>query len=791
MTFLSDAKVHDIESKLTSDLSLLGKLYRAKKNMYQKRTVDHSLVDEFVANGWEEETSGLINKTKSKIRREKPHNIRFEDDIWCQLYELGYRTLNIDENFYLPFSTSEQDKKQIDVIAINEDSILVIECKSAEDRKVAPSFREDIDAMSMRMGGYVKSLRQIFGNDKKIQFIFATRNLRLRKEGEDLQRLAQQKIFYYDDNTYDYVNNLISKYRSAAPYQFQGLLFKGKSISTEPISVPALKGSMGGKGYYVFSLEPETLLKIGFVLHRTRANDSEFPTYQRLLVPSRLSGITKFIDNGGFFPNSVILNFNTNGNRLLFDAAGRIGDTHSKAGTLKIPNAYGIAYIIDGQHRIYGYANSKFKKTNTIPVVAFFDLDSEEQLKIFMDINQNQKAVSPSLRLDLEEDLYWESDKADSRIKALKSSIIKVLANEPSSTLYREISVGEDSAALTFAPFYKALSNSGLVPSARGNKYSEDSTLYSLYDTNNLNHSAEMKRAKKNVSEFIMLAYEYAASNYPSLYRDEKSLVFSNRGTFAYIGILGSLNKHLMLMGEVDKNTDSLTRFNAVEKYLNVLLENLSKLPQESKESFLDKLGAGADIDWLRRFQAIIHERVDSYNPDELVDWRQRQDESLQEKARKTSIEIERRIKSVVLDKLKELFGESWDLEINSIKRECLKRAEEEKERHYKEGLGVSSVKWTDMLTISDYKNIIEKSWTKTPATDPAKAHFKTFADDFSIDIGEDFSSKSSKLKWMSYFGIYRNALAHEGTKGKGLNRKEVEFLEFISEKLSIQQYRK
>lgn len=66
-----------------------------------------------------------------------------------------------------------------------------------------------------------------------------------------------------------------------------------------------------------------------------------------------------------------------------------------------------------------------FKKSNTIPVVAFENLDTSEQLKIFMDINENQKAVSPSLRLDLEEDLYWNSDRTDSRIKALRSSIIE------------------------------------------------------------------------------------------------------------------------------------------------------------------------------------------------------------------------------------------------------------------------------------------------------------------------------------------------------------------------------
>lgn len=782
MSYLSDDQIYELKQSITTDVSLLGKLYRSKKAKYQTKTIDHSMIEDFIKDGWEEDKGSTL-KTKTKIRREKLHSTQFEDDIWCQLYELGYRQLNIDENFLLPFSPAKQDKKQIDVIAVNDDSILIVECKSADKRKGAPSFREEIDAMSSRMDGSLKALRQVFGNDKKIQFIFATRNLGVKQDGEDLNRLAQLKVFYFNDNTYEYINNLIAKYKSTASYQFQGLIFKGKSITSDPINVPALKGSMGGKSYFVFSLEPETLLKISFILHRTRANEAEFPTYQRLLVPSRLSGITKFIDNGGFFPNSVILNFNTGNKKLIFEPSSKIGDTHSKAGILKIPNAFGIAYIIDGQHRIYGYANSEFKKTNTIPVVAFCDLESEEQLKIFMDINQNQKAVSPSLRLDLEEDLYWESEKADSRMKALKSSIIKVLANEPSSTLYREISVGEDNAPLTFAPFYRALTSSGLVPLAKGNKYKDEGVLYSMYDTSNLNHGSEMKKAKREIADFIMRAYEFAASNYPSLMltaQDEQSLILSNRGTYAYISILGSLSKYIIHKGLINKKANAAERFEAIEKYVATLLDTLNSLTPEIKKGYLDKLGAAADIEWLRRFQSIIHEKLDDYNPEELSDWRQRQDEGIQEEGRKTTVDIERKIKGIVLKKLKELFGDNWDLEISSIKRECLNRAEEERERNYKEGLGVSHIEWTDMLTISDYKNIITKFWAKYPSNVKTE-DFITLSDIFAIDIDEDFNSKSDKVKWMSYYAKYRNSLAHEGTKGRGLNRNEVEFLQKIN----------
>ena len=47
--------------------------------------------------------------------------------------------------------------------------------------------------------------------------------------------------------------------------------------------VPAIQGEMGGHKYYSFSIEPERLLKIGYVLHRNEANKNMMPTYQRLI----------------------------------------------------------------------------------------------------------------------------------------------------------------------------------------------------------------------------------------------------------------------------------------------------------------------------------------------------------------------------------------------------------------------------------------------------------------------------------------------------------------------------
>ena len=130
-----------------------------------------------------------------------------------------------------------------------------------------------------------------------------------------------------------------------------------------------------------------------------------------------------------------------------------------------------------------------------------------------------------------------------------------------------------------------------------------------------------------------------------------------------------------------------------------------------------------------------------------------------------------------MLEKLKTLFGSDWELEINSIKRACSNRAEEEKEKAYKNGLKVPETHWTEMFFVLDYKKIVEDYWGATP---DSEENFTTFSQEFSIDVGMGFNSKKDRTKWMMIFNQYRNLWAHEGSKEKGLNREEVQFLEKV-----------
>lgn len=772
MAFLTDSQVQKIkEHMIAEDATMLTSKFKSKNTPYDLRTIELNEVDDYKNDGWEVVTT---LKRKVKVQREKAPGRKFEDDVWCLFYNLGFKTLNYDDQLVVQWGAGTGDHHQLDVVAVDDEAIFVVECKAADKIKNA-CFKKDIDNLCQYKEGVTKALRQIYG-EKKVKFVFATRNYKFAESSEDLQRMKDNKVYHFNENSYNYINNLIKAYKTSVKYQFYGLMFKNERISKDTIRVPALKGSMGGHNYYMLSIEPSKLLKIGFVLHRTKVNDSMAPTYQRLLVPSRLKGITKFIDEGGYFPNSIIINFDSSNKKMKvqFEPSSNTGNTNSRFGILSIPNAYGIAYIIDGQHRVYGYAGSQYKDTNTIPVVAFDNMESQEQLKIFMDINENQKSVSPSLRLDLAEDINWDSERADSRMLALRSSIIKVLTRDSNSVLYTKISVGEDSAKLTFKPFDTALSKSSLLPKAANKTYTQDTDVC-LYDCNNLDHNRAMNDAKKRISNLLRESYAYM---YEKLDEDTfKSFFEDNRGTYAFIVLIGSLNKHLIYSEQLNQKSTTEQQIQALSSYFDVLADYLMNIPAEHRNTLFVVKGQGADTTWLHMFENSINGKYPDYQPDGLKEWKESQDENLQLKGQGYGKQIEQILHDRVLEKLQELHGEKWEKTIFEIKAECFKRMSS----NFSEDSDVDETNWPDYLQAQDFKSIIEKNWIIPKEDDET---YVTFENEFSIRISDEepFKSRKDKLKWLSDLISFRNSWT--SPKPKPLSRAQVDELHLILDSL-------
>lgn len=772
MASLTTSQIQSIKEHMTNEKSVLSKKFRAKKLHYVTKSILLNELDDYIKEGWEEVSS---SKFKAKIQKKKPVGMLFEDDIWCMFYNLGFRTLNYDDNLVIQWGDKPEDKHQLDVVAVGEEAIFVVECKATEKLRAA-SFKKDINDICLYKEGVMRVLRQIYGNDKKVKFILATRNYTFAEGCEDEKRLADNKIFQFTDNTYDYINSLIKSYKSTVIYQFYGLMFQHERINNDKIRIPALMGTMGGHNYYMLSIEPAKLLKIGFVLHRTKVNTQiTMPTYQRLLIPSRLKGIGEFIDKGGYFPNTVIINFDNSNkkNRIQFDlASGNSDNTKTKLGYLTIPNAYCIAYIIDGQHRVYGYANSKYKDTNTIPVVAFDGLPSDEQLKIFMDINEHQKAVSPSLRLDLNEDLNWDSPYLNSRLKALRSSIIKQLGRDNSSVLARKIAIGEDTAKLQLKPFDTALSKSSLLPKATTKEFTEHTDVC-LYNTNCIEHNKAMLEAQKRIANLIKECYAYVYYHMIDEYKYEyETFIECNRGTYAFLSLIASLNEYLIRSGKLSQKSSTKEQVDSMAPYFNVLINYLCNMPTDERSNILLIKGQGADTLWLRMYQNAIHKQMPEYNPEGLDAWLETQDKDLQEEGKECGRQIEKIIKDSILRKLAELYGDTWEGKVKKIMGKCLQRMDDNED--------IDNQDWTDFMTLQDYKEIIESNWNVQKDDDES---FVTFEAEFAIPVSDSFRTKTDKLKWIS--DLISFSKAWTTTKGRPLSLTEVNEMRSILQSLA------
>lgn len=151
--------------------------------------------------------------------------------------------------------------------------------------------------------------------------------------------------------------------------------------------------SHDGNDYFLTLMSAEIISEISYVSRR--GVDEEKGAIQRILNKTRISGIRDFLLNGGFFPNTIILNVVEDGNLSIKKSNNSISFNVSPR----------IAQIIDGQHRVEGLKEAikidKSTKKVLIPTVIANNLSTEECAEIFISINTEQKSVPKSLIYDL------------------------------------------------------------------------------------------------------------------------------------------------------------------------------------------------------------------------------------------------------------------------------------------------------------------------------------------------------------------------------------------------------
>lgn len=683
-----------------------------------------------------------------KIRKDKTLEQQFIDKIWILLSKLKYKYLSNTQNFIVKYKVNGATLEQtFNLFAFDNEVILLFICASSYEKDSNNCFFKDIENIRINKHKIEKEILRNFDNYPKVCWVYATNNFSLNLDEKEI--LKSNDIQYLNDSDISYYDKLYQSLGIGAKYQFYGKLFYGKTIPALNNRVPAVKGKMGGHDYYSFSISPESLLKISYVLHRITTSDETIKTYQRMIKKRRIDEITKFIDSNdkktgsNFFPNSIIINIDTKRTKpLKFDLAQSSDkDVDTNIGILHLPNSYRSAYIIDGQHRLYGYANSKYKSTNTIPVIAFENLPAEIQTELFVDINSKQKAVASTLLQILDSELKWNSTNPNIAEKALKSRLVQKLGEDIDSPLYKKFKLGPESTSkeqyltLTYFINYGLSKSQYFIKNIKGNKVQEYGYLYA-------GDLAEQTLLK--AFNFLKLEFDYIISILPEHWAQGNSVegfIAKNIGVTSIVVVLNDI-----LSYEKEKenhNYQSLSAlgiFHITKPYMDILLQGIRDMSQDKLEKMAKYYGAGGVEKVRREFQIIINNSKNDFNPKGLLKYKESSTGMYINESLNNIKELQKLMHRATIIILKNQFGDDdwWDEGVpEKIRLECtsiyVKEKRIEKEWNY--------------LMLIHYKEIAQKNWL-------------LFKEYFTPPNMENVN-KEAKLYWLTRMNKIRNKCSH------------------------------
>jgi DNA sulfur modification protein DndB len=716
---------------------------RNQQHIYEK--IEPVLFDSRREDGW---IFDKKLKNRIKIKKLKSYDVLFENEVWLLFEHLGFKFLNKDRYFNMPYSSDEKLTQQIDVFAADDETALFIECKSTTAPHKKTNFKESIEAIGGKRQGIMNELRKLFPDKKlKVKFIFATKNYIV--SAQDKQRMSEFEIVHFDENIIAYYYDLFKHLGISAKYQLLGYLFAGQKIPELNNVVPAIEGKMGGHKYYSFSIEPERLLKLGYILHRNNANKDEMPAYQRLIKKPRLQSINNFIENGGFFPNSIIININTGKKSLKFDTSElQEKNSLSRIGLLHLPQLYKSVYIIDGQHRLYGYAESEYKSKHTIPVVAFLNLEKSEQIKLFMEINENQKAVSKSLRNTLNADLLWYSEDLSEQREALCLFIAQKMGEDTDSPLFNRVVIGENQkdprCCITIEIIKNAILNGGFLTTFRKNVIQKDGTL----DKGD-NDATEkilfllISESLSHIKQNLLEKWEKGES--------DNNFICINVAIYGYIRVTGDIIQHLIDKKNLNpKNTNIEEMFAEIKYYLDPAIHYLKSLSVEKGLELKGRYGSGGQIHFWRTMQKAISDERNEFNPEKLADYWRDNAKTYNEESYKMIRDIETHIKSDFRVKLRSKYGKEWFR--TGVPKKVYNDANSlASDKNYSRGEGQDEIDPWDCLHLIDYKEIAVygSNWSDL------------FEKDYTRPGEEKSGNKDKKTDWINKLNAIRNQNFH------------------------------
>lgn len=385
---------------------------------------------------------------------------------------------------------TEGQETDIDVLGIYNNIFILVEC--AGEARFGPKLKKSLTDFDLniehfeKISGVINKEHNKFYKNHMKHFkssnkIFKKLFVSLKKETKDCIDTphhymsknknaciwTMEEIYYYDtisDCTYDHCKYEIFEYLNIKPEDME-------EENTEPIILNYLAyGKKINNNLYLLNF----VVKVSTLLHRSnikRFQDSVTEEgYQRLLDKNKLKGMREYLlsKKTHMYPNNIICVLSENASKpkeigeTISDKLQLEEEEKANISTLKrqfkdniflieLPNSYNVFEIIDGQHRLFSYAQTKYhlfekigtskektkikKEDNKIKklseqsylmVTAIYSKDNiwGEPGKLFFEINTTQTRIKPEDVIDLLEKYHknYPIAKANKLLKKLNNN---------------------------------------------------------------------------------------------------------------------------------------------------------------------------------------------------------------------------------------------------------------------------------------------------------------------------------------------------------------------------------
>lgn len=734
-----------------------------RRSLYNHISVRKDLSGEYEEQGYEIEKE---LKTKFRLRKPKPRFDMLEDKFWMLLFRLGYKELNEGRNFKVKVRRPRADDlaKQVDVFAKDDETVIVAECKSSE-RLSRKSLQKDLDSFDSLKGPISRAINAHYGAKKKLKIIwfFVTENIVWSEP--DKQRAKGINIRVITERELPYFAQIAEHLGSAARFQFIAEYLKDQEIpALKGKKVPAIKGKLGGEAFYCFVTTPVDLLKVAFINHRSLQDPDGAPTYQRLVSRHRMTQIGKYITGGGYFPTNLLVNFKREPKFEPSPKADQSGNI--VFGQLHLPSRYRSVWVIDGQHRLYGYAKLDEKHLQqNVMVVAFANMSKDDEAKLFVTINHEQKSVPKNLLDDLEGELKWKSDVPSERIGAIAARLIGILNIDIGEPFYNRVTrqgiTATDHTCLTMPAFKDGLRRSELL-----GKASIKNKVYSPGPFTGKDDQDTMDRARVAINSYFTLIRD---SNVSLWNKGRPGYLCTNVGIQAYLYLLRDLIKYM----EANKGFDAITLspqeiIEEIEEYLEPIQDYLAEATIASMEqAFKVPFGSGGPREYHFRLCAILKKDISDFSVEGMSEWEEEQSEERIQDADLKLKELNIEIQSYIFGVFKSEYGVEknayWERGVTdkSIKARAYEKSldDDAEER-------LSLENYLDFI---EYKKIVSNS-----------SHWHLFENVFSIpEPDEDRKKRGKKLQWMDRINKLRRTPAH-ATEERTYKVDDFEYIDYI-----------